>query len=106
MQIQAFFSNETVSFSDYFAQLVSPNFKFQRNMFSQGEILKGSLYLSAVPVLDEINKAGGGRRNHIFSLLTAVVPKLPSCLQADPSSGGRFPGSPENSQGQMAAGGL
>lgn len=61
-----FFPDETVSFSDYLTQLVSPNLTFHHNLFSQGQILKGCLYLSAVLVSDGISKAGGGGKNHIF----------------------------------------
>lgn len=66
MQIQALFSDEMVTSSDYLAQLVSLNFTFQCNLLSQGHILEGSLYSGVVPVSDVIREAGDGVRNGIF----------------------------------------
>lgn len=44
-----FFSDERVSFSDYLAQLLSPNFIFQCNLFSSKTYLKG--FFTCVPFL-------------------------------------------------------
>lgn len=85
MQIQAFFPDETVSFSDDLAQLVSPNVTFQHNLFPQGRCYR---VLSApAPFPCQIGQARLEVKGEIvvFPILAAVIPKLPSWLQAEPS---------------------